>query len=639
VYDYVVSTRLDDDNTFTLLGVPPGPSVICVVESDEETGIDRIVTCGDGASRLDLAPVLTVLPGQDITGLVFDVTPYGPATDLTALGSTGTVELDWTPPAAGVHAIVDWVVQMSVEGGPWADVEDGAGVGSSATVTGLSGGESRFRVAAVRSYGRDPYSDPVGLSVVPAEVPGAPTGVSGVRGNGQVSVSWSAPASTGGSAITGYVVTAAPGGATCSTSGALSCSVSGLVNGSAYTFTVVASNAVGAGAASAASDPVTPAAPPPPVAPAVVPGAPTNVVAVRTDTSATVSWSVPAEDGGSDIIGYLVTASPGGATCQSTGAPSCVVPELSDTLAYTFTVVAENSVGRGPASLPSDPTPVAPSAPVAVSSLPADSRITVSWSAPLSDGGSPITGYRAVAQPGGASCTTSGARSCVITGLVNGTVYELSVVASNVVGASVPAAAAGPGSMPFRLPGAPVDLTGVEGNQRVFLSWSRPASSGTPALTGYDVQRLVGQTWTTVEVVDASTTSLVVTSLENGTPVRFRVLARSDLGSSGASNTVSVTPRTDPGAPRRLEGDVGRRSILLTWREPADDGGARIVDYVVQISSDGSSWRRLRAGEGTSTRERVTGLTPNTVFFFRVAAVNDVGRGGWSNTTAVRTPR
>ena len=44
-------------------------------------------------------------------------------------------------------------------------------------------------------------------------VPGAPTAVSGVAGNGQVAVSWSAPASTGGSPITGYTVTAAPGGA------------------------------------------------------------------------------------------------------------------------------------------------------------------------------------------------------------------------------------------------------------------------------------------------------------------------------------------------------------------------------------------------------------------------------------------
>ena len=89
-------------------------------------------------------------------------------------------------------------------------------------------------------------------------VPTAPSSVSGVAGSSDVAVSWSAPASTGGSPITGYTVTARPGGATCTTPGGLSCTVPGLTNGTPYTFTVTATNAVGTGAASAASAAVTP---------------------------------------------------------------------------------------------------------------------------------------------------------------------------------------------------------------------------------------------------------------------------------------------------------------------------------------------------------------------------------------------
>ncbi|HWL41311.1 MAG TPA: S8 family serine peptidase [Ilumatobacter sp.] len=101
------------------------------------------------------------------------------------------------------------------------------------------------------------------VTAVPATAPSAPTGVTAVAGDGQATVSWTAPASNGGSAITGYTVTASPGGATCTTTGATTCVVSGLTNGTMYTFTVTATNAVGTSPPSASSAPVTPTAPAP----------------------------------------------------------------------------------------------------------------------------------------------------------------------------------------------------------------------------------------------------------------------------------------------------------------------------------------------------------------------------------------
>lgn len=88
--------------------------------------------------------------------------------------------------------------------------------------------------------------------------PDAPTNVTATDGGNHVStISWTAPASDGGAAITGYTVTSS-GGQTCTTTGATSCVVSGLTNGTSYTFTVTATNSVGTSASSAASGSVTP---------------------------------------------------------------------------------------------------------------------------------------------------------------------------------------------------------------------------------------------------------------------------------------------------------------------------------------------------------------------------------------------
>jgi len=102
---------------------------------------------------------------------------------------------------------------------------------------------------------------------ISATAPGAPTGVTGSPGNTTGTVSFTAPANNGGSAITGYAVTCNPAGGTDTQAGTTSLShlITGLTNGTGYTCTVIASNAVGAGPASTASNLFTPSlAPVPP---------------------------------------------------------------------------------------------------------------------------------------------------------------------------------------------------------------------------------------------------------------------------------------------------------------------------------------------------------------------------------------
>jgi uncharacterized protein (TIGR02145 family) len=267
--------------------------------------------------------------------------------------------------------------------------------------------------------------------VTPAAIPGAPTSVTAVAGNAQATVSFTAPSSTGGSAITGYTVTSSPGGLTGTGTGT-PITVTGLTNGTAYTFTVVATNAVGSSVASSASAAVTPA---------TIPGAPTSVTAVAGNAQATVSFTAPSSTGGSAITGYTVTSSPGGLTGTGTGTP-ITVTGLTNGTAYTFTVVATNAVGNSVASSASTAvTPATvPGAPTIGTAVAGNAQATVSFTAPSSTGGSAITGYTVTSSPGGLTGTGTGT-PITVTGLTNGTAYTFNVVATNAVGNSVASSA------------------------------------------------------------------------------------------------------------------------------------------------------------------------------------------------------
>jgi peptidase M23-like protein/fibronectin type III domain protein len=86
-----------------------------------------------------------------------------------------------------------------------------------------------------------------------------------------------------------------------------------------------------------------------------LPDAPTNLLAIAGDASATVSWNPPAYTGGLSVLAYMVTASPGGLTTTvGPGATSATLTGLSNGTTYTFTVVADNAVGNGTHSSPSN---------------------------------------------------------------------------------------------------------------------------------------------------------------------------------------------------------------------------------------------------------------------------------------------
>ena len=259
-------------------------------------------------------------------------------------------------------------------------------------VTGLTNGITYyFTVVAVNAAGPGPPSNEA--SAVPVTVPGPPAGLAATPGNGQVILSWAAPASDGGSPVTGYdlyVGTTADvnGGAPLATVAGTAVLVTGLVNGTTYYFTVVAVNAAGPGPPSNEASAV----------PVTVPGPPAGLTAVSGNGQVTLSWAAPASDGGSPVTGYDLYVGTtadvnGGAPLATMAGTAVLVTGLVNGTTYYFKVTAVNQAGEGPGAEAKAVPLTVPGPPAGLTAVPGNGQVTLSWAAPASDGGSPVTGY------------------------------------------------------------------------------------------------------------------------------------------------------------------------------------------------------------------------------------------------------
>ena len=251
ITDYIVEFKLTSSGTWTVFADGTGTATTATV-----TGLSN------GGSYDFRVSAVNVI-GTSSTSSVASTTPFGlpaaPAALATGTITATTVPLTWTAPGANGSAITDYIVEYRIGAGAWTVFADGTSTATSATVTGLTASTAHdFRVSAVNAAGTGSVSSTVsGTTTSGATAPGAPTSLSASPGNTQASLTWTAPASNGGSAITDYLVqyklTSSGTWLTFSdgVSTTTSATVTGLTNGSAYDFRVSAINTIGTGTASA----------------------------------------------------------------------------------------------------------------------------------------------------------------------------------------------------------------------------------------------------------------------------------------------------------------------------------------------------------------------------------------------------
>lgn len=408
----------------------------------------------------------------------------------------------------------------------------------------------------------------------------------GTVDDGQVELSWAAPAANG-SPITAYQVRADHGGATvtCPTT---RCTVGGLKNGVDYRFQVRAINAVGSSDWSPTSAPATPDAVPFPVT-----GITQTAVA---DGSITLHWTAPANR--TSKVTYTVTY-PGGAPI-STPRPEATVSGLSNDNTYVFTIVAANAKGQTSQPAQSAPyqsvgSPGTPAAPTITTTPSAEDTavVTVSWGAVDPNGPGPVR-YRVIAVPyaDGGACTQDPdgitGTSCTFSDIAyDGTPYQFQVEAlSPGIGSGVT------GGQPRRSTGPKRSWKAV-GLPAPWGGWSLDATGNDEeaSVHGFNVPNAHGGTSTFKvvrgggDVVYSSTnppSNLTVNTPDNDQAYSFHLEVCNENDECSSSSTKSVTTYGPLGDNDIVGIDPVMSGYDVGWRVTVDSNGRSGVSVVLR---------------------------------------------------------
>ncbi|MEX1027317.1 MAG: fibronectin type III domain-containing protein [Candidatus Paceibacterota bacterium] len=499
----------------------------------------------------------------------------------------------------------------------------------------------------------------------PPVAPDAPTGLSASTTNHYtIDLSWTAPADDGGADITGYAIQQrSPAGSGSWTTlvadtgtTATSYSDDALEPETEYEYQVAAINSVGTGSYSTAASSTTSALP------SGVPSAPTSTVATElSSTSIVVTWDLPAE--GTPITSYIVEReSPIGGGWISLGDTGTTTRSYTDTglsgnTQYNYRVRAVNDTGTGPVSNEADATTEAPFAPDAPTSLSATatstSQIDLAWTAPESDGGAAITGYKIEREsPSGNGFSTlvadteSTDTTYSNTGLTSNTQYNYRVFAINSVGASL----ASNQDAATTSKASPSISTSAADNLADTTATLNGDVVSAGDFTTFDLffeyrVKDSGDSFTTTATQTATTSGTfdqAVSSLTAGETYEYRAVIQweNDGTQELKGDLVEFTTYTVPDAPTSLTATAASATrIDLSWTAPSDNGGTALTGYTIERESpSGNGFSTLVADtESTDTTYADTGLTASTEYNYRVLAINTIGTSTASSAASATT--
>ena len=556
--------------------------------------IEVRVTAADGVSERGYRIVV------EVAG-VGDFAVAGLQAAAAVAGGTPGLAVTWKLPAAAAQAQYRLALEWR-RAGAGADAWSGAGAqvgddGVSGTIAELAPGvRYDVRVGVTTSAGTRWAL----AQATTWTAPGPPRQVRVQEGFGALLVTWAAPASDGGSPLSGWRVRwrtparaataersavaagawqdaqgAAPNGQAVPGAEVIHYFIDALTSATTYEVQVAAVNGIGAGAFSARVPGTTEALPPAPAGLTVTPAAAAGEPALE------VAWeTVPG------AVSYLVSSRPTGALFPDTrrvAAPATAVT-LNGLARNTHHWVGV-SADSGPTTFVAAITWDAPSRPLGVAVTAGAGQLAVRWSAPVNAGGAgaAVSGWRVrwrTAAPGvpagewqdaagadedGEELGGAGLRAWTITGLADQVRHEVQVAAVNELGIgawSQPVFAAPRRAAGAAPPGAPTGVAVRAGDEALTVTWTAPADDGGAALSGFRVRWRTAAAgngepgaWQDADgdsadgqgerVSGAATAHYAITGLTGGVRYEVGVAAENSAGVGAWSQPAFAAPRAD----------------------------------------------------------------------------------------------
>ena len=624
------------------------------------------------------------------TGIIIleETIQYPAPTNIQAVAGNSEATISWeTPPVSDLNTLEGYTV-TGTPGGSCATSTN------SCVVSGLTNGTAyTFTVVANYTGNNASASSDTSSVVTPASPPSSPRSVSAESGSGNATITWQEPEDNGGSPLTGYKVTSSPGALTCNTE-SLSCTIEGLTNGTGYTFTVTASNAIGESAQSTASNEVTPLA---------VPDAPENFSTTSTSSGEVqATWTTP-NNGGTDIVGYEIQYrnldSPAGQWLQASetsgdlfsdivgGNPVSIVDhpyqvslEIATDPGWVMTcggtiltadwvVTAAHCLEFLPNGGSEYVTASSVSVASGVTTLPATSYISadqihlhpewdrntmandiglVHLDTPIQLGSLPIldlesqpengdalyvTGWGRISEGGSASDVLLGATVWVdqSCGSYPGPSL-IPVLDSVMICAGGQNADSCQGDSGGPLVGNYSGVLYLVG----IVSWgegcARPEYPGVYTRTSSYIDWIETHTGNLWQkTVTGVTNSATISGLTNGTDYVFRSRAQNATGFGDWSIT-TYTTATAPTAPTNVTAIAMDGSVTVSWDAPTSNGGSQVTSYTVLSSPSGASCTT------SALQCEVNNLVNGATYTFAVTAQNAIGQSPASSSSAPSTP-